>query len=144
MTDTPSPAVAVTASIGEDPELLALGKQLDQIEQRWIERRVMDIKESVLDSTDPEGEIWSSIHDQLYPLTEHILRRKARTLTGLAIQARATSMVFSEYWLLPPDLDESGNPSVNDYIRLFIEGACSLAGMVPVPVAAQRVANPKS
>jgi hypothetical protein len=119
----------------EDPELLALGQQLDQIEQRWKDRRVKDILEQ---EEDPELEIWSSINGQLYAVAGSILQRKALTRKGLAIQARATSMVFSEYWT-PESFDED---EVDDYIRLFVEAACSFAGVLPVPIAAERVVHP--
>jgi hypothetical protein len=126
----------------EDPELLALGQQLDQIEQRWKDRHVKDILDQ---EEDPELEIWSSINDQLYPIAGSILQRKALTRLGLAIQARATTMVFSEYWLssyfFGTDVDSC---TVDSYIRLFVEAACSFVGIVPVPIAAERVVHPNA
>ena len=49
--------------IVEDAELLALGQQLEQIEQRWIDRRIKDIRHQ---DDDPELEIWANISDQLF------------------------------------------------------------------------------
>jgi hypothetical protein len=122
--------------IVEDAELLALGQQLDQIEQRWIDRRIKDISHQ---EDDPELEIWTSINDQLFPVAERILQRKARTRIGFALQARATSMVFSEYWLTSEFFEEG---DVDGYIRLFVEAACSFADTLPVPIAAERVIHP--
>jgi hypothetical protein len=137
MTDLTPPAAAPSSSTEEDPELLALGEQLDQVEQRWKDRRIKDILDQ---EEDPELEIWTSIHGQLYPVAGRILQRKALTRLGLAIQARATSMVFSEYWM-PEFYDKDG---VEGYIRLFVEAACAFAGTLPVPISAQRVVNPKA
>jgi hypothetical protein len=49
-------------------------------------------------------------------------------------------MVFAEYWT-PDFLDEEG---VDGYIRLFVEAACAFAGVLPVPIAAERTVHPNA
>jgi hypothetical protein len=133
MTDNAEPF----GGAAEDPKMLLLGQELDQIEQQWKDRRVKDMLDQ---DPEPELESWTIIHTQLYPIAARILQRKALTRTGLAIQARATSMVFAEYWT-PDFLDEEG---VDGYIRLFVEAACAFAGVLPVPIAAERTVHPNA
>ena len=51
-------------------------------------------------------------------------------------------VVFSEYWM--PAFYDEDHEDVDSYIRLFVEAACSFVGILPVPIAAERVVNPNA
>ena len=68
--------------------------------------------------------VWNSIHDRLFPLCEDILSRKAKTSAGFAVQARAMSVHHAEEW------DTIGD----EENRSFIEAACAVVGVTPVPL----------
>jgi hypothetical protein len=74
-------------------------------------------------------ETWTAIHARLFPLCENILRRRATTLPGLAVQATAVSLAAAELW--------DPSPHDNAHERSFIEAVCDFVGVVPVPLRPQ-------
>jgi hypothetical protein len=69
------------------------------------------------DNDDP----WTDIHGRLYPIVDDILSRRAQTVTGLAVQARAVVMAMAELW------DGAGE----GHERVFIEAVCAFVGVAP-------------
>src|SRR5258706_7429511 len=91
-----APAAAADAA---DAELLALGAQLEPIIQAWLAQKIIDEHERELHPyPDPELTRWSAIHARLYPFVDAIPSRKAHTLAGLAVQARAFTLSSAEWW----------------------------------------------
>jgi hypothetical protein len=73
---------------------------------------------------------WTNIHDRQDPLIDAIMAIKPRTLAGLAVVARAFTLHHAEQW--EHDYDEGLHH------RAFMEAACAIAGVVPVPAEAVR------
>jgi hypothetical protein len=73
-------------------------------------------------SKDPELEVWDGINHRLNSAIDKILARKASTVEGLSVQARATVLAAAELWDLVSD-DELSHE------RLFIEATCSFLGL---------------
>ena len=109
----------------EDPELVKLGKQLDLVAHQWIAQREVDRK-----TPEDTDNAWESIFDHLDPLVHLILARKARTKTGLAIQALAASIARQELWE-PTNVEEEASLDVE---RMFIETVCHFVGITPFPL----------
>lgn len=114
---------------------------------QWLERiKVRDMvhymgkNEAAADATADGCSIkWNRIHGQLYPLCDDILSRRATSVPGLGVQARAASIYFEELW------DSYGQDDEDLALaqRSFIESVCNMAGIVPVPVeAAARSGSP--
>jgi hypothetical protein len=77
--------------------------------------------------TNERGEsiAWNRIHGVMFPLIDDILSRQATTIAGLAVQARAITLNWSERW---------GNEyQSDDTLRIFMERVCAFAGVKPVP-----------
>jgi hypothetical protein len=75
------------------------------------------------DSDTDEESPWTPIHDRLYPIVDAILSRRAQTIAGLAVQARAIVMGHADIW---DALDED-----TERERLFIESVCAFVGVKP-------------
>ena len=109
---------------------IAFGSVPDDEWRAYQDKRVHirpdDEEEEELEE-DGASVVCNSIHERLEPLVEEILSRKARTVAGLAVQARAMSAWHSELW------DEKIYGKNNDD-RVFIEAVCSFAGVQPVPM----------
>jgi hypothetical protein len=60
-----------------------------------------------------------------YSVVDKIFSYQPQTLAGLAIQARAITIRWSEMWGDEPDHDETRTE--------FIESVCALTGVTPVP-----------
>jgi hypothetical protein len=70
---------------------------------------------------------WVEFYDhRLYPVTNRILRLRARTLAGLAIQAKAYTLAIPEVW----DHRNNGNDERDTFE--FVETVCAFAGVQPV------------
>ncbi|HUI12562.1 MAG TPA: hypothetical protein VL048_03720 [Xanthobacteraceae bacterium] len=82
-------------------------------------------------STDPDLTVWDEIHDRLHPLARDIISRKAQTVAGLAVQARAMTVYYSELW----DGGSVDDENEHDH-RNFIEAVCVFAGVKPLPLVA--------
>jgi hypothetical protein len=67
--------------------------------------------------------VWNDIHGRLYPIVDDILSRRAHSLAGLAVQARAVVMGEAEIWEAPCEEYERE--------RVFIESVCALVGVKP-------------
>jgi len=57
------------------------------------------------------------IDDRLFPLAEDILSRRARTVAGLAVQAKAVTLAAGELW--------NDGRDDNEHERAFIEAVCA-------------------
>jgi hypothetical protein len=76
------------------------------------------------DHSDTDEECpWTHIHGRLYPIVDDILSRRAQTVPGLAVQARAIVMGHADLW---DALDED-----TERERLFIESVCAFVGVKP-------------
>ena len=73
-------------------------------------------------SKDPELEVWDGISHRLNSAVDKILARKASTVEGLSVQARATVLAAAELW--DPVSDDKSS-----HERLFIEATCSFLGL---------------
>jgi hypothetical protein len=73
------------------------------------------------DSDADEESPWTHIHDRLYPIVDDILSRRAQTIAGLAVQARAVVMAMADPW------DGEGER----HERVFIESVCAFVGIAP-------------
>jgi hypothetical protein len=65
--------------------------------------------------------VWNDIHGRLYPIVDDIFSQRARTIAGLAVQARAVVMAAAELWDFEPEGHE----------RVFIESVCAFVGVAP-------------
>jgi hypothetical protein len=79
---------------------------------------------------------WDHIHGHLYPLVEDILSRKAHTIAGLRLQARAVSAVEFELW-------DSEEPD-KFHEKEFIRAVCAFAGVTPLPEIRQGLGEVQS
>jgi len=79
-----------------------------------------------------EDNPWNAIHDRLDALAKDIISRKAQTVAGLAVQARAMTAYYAELW----DRDEDDEDDEGSGHRIFIEAVCAFVGVTPVPLAA--------
>jgi hypothetical protein len=127
-----APAIGVAAGYSEDAEIPALGVQLKPIEEDFAAQLAIDRASTTFtvvqqaDGTfETDMEPWDDIHDRLDPLAKEILSKKARTIPGLAVQARALLLVAREIW-------EPVFMSDKDHERKFIESVCAFVG-VPLP-----------
>jgi hypothetical protein len=75
---------------------------------------------------DPDSTRWDRFFDRLSPLIDAILSRKAQTVAGLAVQARAFTLSSNEWWGDDP-------PCENDALA-FAEAVCAFVGIVPTPL----------
>jgi len=80
------------------------------------------------DENEDGSSVWDKFHDRLYPLVDEILRLKASTPAGLAVQARAVVMAAQDLW------DCADHHDGNQHERLFIEAACAFCGIAPLPM----------
>jgi hypothetical protein len=104
-----------------DAKLLALAPALDAIAREFLELTRSERRKHI-ERQKPANNVvrfpgagddaCAELDDRLLPLCRRILRRKARTVTGLAIQARALSLFV---------LDDS---SVEPEVFAFISSAC--------------------
>jgi len=72
---------------------------------------------------------WDRIHGKMWPAINAIMALKATTVAGLAVQAKAISLSFSELWDIETDWE--------DHHRRFIEAVCAFTGVTPVPLEVQ-------
>jgi hypothetical protein len=70
------------------------------------------------------------ILETLDTLTKEIISRKAETVAGLAVQARAMTVYYAELW----DVDDDNHDHRN-----FIEAVCAFVGITPEPLLAARL-----
>jgi hypothetical protein len=84
------------------------------------------------DETDERGLSvdWMDILETLDTLTKEIISRKAETVAGLAVQARAMTVYYAELW----DVDDDNHDHRN-----FIEAVCAFVGITPEPLLAARL-----
>jgi hypothetical protein len=97
------------------------------------DRIVMD-PDRECDPVDEDGVslIWGSSHDRMYDLIDEILELEAKTIPGLAVQARAITLSEFQLW----DDEEDDDP-----IRKFIELVCAFVGVTPVPLTLDEAAS---
>lgn len=97
-------------------------------EKRWAIRPAYEE-----DETDENGHsvVWTNILDALNALAKDIISRKAHTVAGLTVQARAMTVYYAELWDGGSSDDEH-----NHDCRDFIEAVCAFAGVTPLPLAA--------
>jgi hypothetical protein len=67
--------------------------------------------------------VWNDIHGRLYPIVDAILSRRAQTVAGLAVQARAIVMGAADLW------EPLGEEIERE--RVFIESVCAFVGVKP-------------
>jgi hypothetical protein len=67
--------------------------------------------------------VWNDILDRLDPIIDEILSRRAQTVTGLAVQARAVVLAAADLW------DGEGEDERHE--RVFIESVCAFVGVAP-------------
>ena len=100
-------------------------------EKRWAIRPAHEEEDEV----DERGWSvdWMDILETLDTLTKEIISRKAQTVSGLAVQARAMTVYYSELW--------DGGRSDDDPQdhRNFIEAVCAFVGITPEPLLAARL-----
>jgi hypothetical protein len=76
------------------------------------------------DHSDTDEECpWTPIHGRLYPIVDDILSRRAQTVSGLAVQARAIVMGHADLW--------DARDEDTERERLFIEAVCTFVGVKP-------------
>jgi hypothetical protein len=87
------------------------------------------------DEVDEHGAsvVWNRHFERRNPLVQDILSRKSKTVAGLAVQARAMTLYYSELWDDPHD-------GTADY-RKFIEAVCAFAGVTPAPLLNEQARN---
>jgi hypothetical protein len=68
-------------------------------------------------------DFWNAMHDELYPLCDEILEMRAKTLQGLAVQARAVSAAAHEMW-------EGYNEGASEL--QFLNRACEFLNVTPL------------
>jgi len=66
----------------------------------------------------------------MYPVIDDILARRAKTVAGLAVQARAITLSEPEMW------DDADGYK----IKGFIEAVCAFVGVTPVPLEKMKAA----
>jgi len=106
---------------------------LDYQSEYWKTRRALSDKRAkrANETRDQEdGDPWVPLDDRLSQLVPGILAQKARTMSGVAIQARAAAIACQELW----DSDLIENEGSLDVERIFIEAVCRYAGITPLPL----------
>jgi len=78
-----------------------------------------------------EDDRCNAMQARLFPLAEDILARRAQTIAGLAVQAKAITLAAADLW---DEEDADGH----DHERTFVEAVCAFVGITPVPLAGQR------
>jgi hypothetical protein len=102
-------------------------------ERPWPEGSYWAIREAIgieRPDADPELTRWDCIHDQMYPVIDDILARRAKTVAGLAVQARAITLSEPEMW------DDADGYKIKE----FIEAVCAFVGVTPVPLEKMKAA----
>jgi hypothetical protein len=122
-------ALVLSDDASLDAELLALGVRLKPIEEEFAAQIAIDrasttftVHERDDGGWETDVEPWDAIHGRLFPLAEEILSKKARTIAGLAVQARAVTLAAREIW--EPEFMEE-----HDHERKFIESVCAFVGV---------------
>lgn len=94
--------------------------------------------DEVPDEVDEHGYsvVWKKIHDRLNPLLDAILSRKALTVAGLAVLARAITIWHADYW-------DDGAADEYENERKFIETVCAFVGVTPVPLLVEMTSPPQ-
>jgi hypothetical protein len=87
------PVLAAAAEPNPDVELLALGRRLDVLADEWLDQALRYRRRLAV-----SDEEINALCDRLNPLTDDILSRKAQTLAGLAVQAKALSIARTNLW----------------------------------------------
>jgi hypothetical protein len=97
---------------------------------RWLAQRLADQAQlarlAAGAAPAPEDDAWGAIHDCMFPLCEEILRRPARGLPDLALQARAAALLNPELWT---DEDDACSAA----LRRLIDNICARAGVAALP-----------
>jgi hypothetical protein len=70
--------------------------------------------------------VWESFHDRQHELCDELYTYKPLTSAGLAVQARAFTLDYSEFWVDEYEADDNR--------RIFVELVCAFLGVVPVPM----------
>jgi hypothetical protein len=113
------------------PELDRDSISFDEYRERDLVRSMVHYigKDEEDADTDEDGASikWPRINGQLFRLCEDILSRRATSVAGLGVQARAASIYFEELW----DSTDGAKPLAK---RSFIESVCVFSGVVPVPM----------
>ena len=96
-------------------------------DDEWLayKEKRLAVRRACVNSGD-DVNVWDDIHGRMWPMIDAIIERKAQTLAGFAVQARAISLSYSELW--------DGGEGEGNHYRPFIEAACAFAGVVPVPL----------
>jgi hypothetical protein len=118
---TPSPVDLRVDGTDDDSDLIALGKQFEEIAAR--------IRKLHMASPDEYLEPIEAMLGRLEPIERAIMATPARTVAGLGVKACHAAYVMSEYWNAPIDQIDWDARAV----RLLIEAVCESAG-VPLPL----------
>ena len=96
-------------------------------DDEWLayKEKRLAVRRACVNSGD-DVNVWDDIHGRMWPMIDAIIERKAQTLAGFAVQARAISLSYSELW--------DGGEGEGNHYRPFIEAACAFAGVLPVPL----------
>jgi hypothetical protein len=114
----PIPVDLQVEGTDEDSDLIALGKQFEEIAANV---------QKLYDSASPNGhiELVEAMLGRLERIERAIMATPARTVAGLCVKARHAAYVVSEYWDVPIDqIDWDARA-----IRLLIEAVCESAGL---------------
>jgi hypothetical protein len=87
----------------------------------YPEKAEHDAREAATHDEHGMNIVWTDIHGRLYPIVDDILARRAQTIAGLAVQARAAVMSEAHIW------DARGEETE----RVFIEAVCAFVGVKP-------------
>jgi hypothetical protein len=118
---TPGPVDVRVKGTDDDSDLIALGKQFEE-----IAAKVRNLYNS--GSPNDQVELVEAMLGRLEPIERAIMATPARTVVGLGVKARHAAYVMSEYWSAPTDRMDWDALA----LRLFIEAVCETAG-APLP-----------
>jgi hypothetical protein len=102
---------------------------VDEAAARYYTIRSTVIETRARCDADPDLSRWVNFDGGLWPITDNIMRLRARTLAGLAVQARAFTGARQEIWS-----DGVCGPEVFE----FAEAVCAFLGVVPVETALEQ------
>ena len=106
----PASATSVIAASNPDAALLALAPRFDEIMaiyEYWAVRDRIVAKHDKMLPSSPDGWL-DELSDLLYAVVSEIFQCTARTLPGLALQARALAAIADEYDFDEPYADKQG------------------------------------